>query len=289
MILPSKSRDTDAGRKVGIAHRNGRGLVGNIEQIVLVDVDSARLAELVPHIQQLAILRKDLDGNTAPVRNIDAAFMIDGYVMDNAEMVVVLARPAPRENVLAVLVEADDAGVRAAVAVGQKDVACVDVKRDAIEAGEGLAFDRALDLPQQLAIGRKFGQPVSRGLAVSLTTILRATVADPNMAVNGIDVNAMGILELAPAEALHQVAIPVKLHDRVDGLVLAANGFVQAATVRDPDVDAVLINGDGAVVTPHPACGHLRPVKLGSKGIRQTFERRALGHIGFRVHGWVQA
>src|SRR5947207_9782778 len=86
--LAVQGRNADARRKLGISHRYSRRLIGNIEHVMLVDINPARLTELVPDMQQLAVLVEYLDGDVAAVGNINAAFLIDGETMRDAELII---------------------------------------------------------------------------------------------------------------------------------------------------------------------------------------------------------
>src|SRR5882672_10219426 len=105
-----------------------RRRIGGIENVVLVDVDPARPAELTPLGEELAVLIEDLDARIRTVGDEEPSLRIHRQPMRRVELARSRALLAPGLDELAVLGEFDDARVGvAAMAVGDEDVA---VRRD---------------------------------------------------------------------------------------------------------------------------------------------------------------
>ena len=166
--------------------------------------------------------------------------------MRRVELARRLAVLAPGLDELAVLGELHDAVVGvAAVAVGDIDVAVGrdrDVARPiervlAVAGHAGLA-----ERHQDLAVRAELDDD-------SALAVLAALVGHPDVAL-AVDAEAMREVEHAAAEALHEFAGRIELHDRRDSRLSAV---VRAAAVEDPDALAVAIDLDAD--RRAPSCG----------------------------------
>src|SRR5216684_3796734 len=117
--------DPDAALPVGARLVDRARLrIRNIDDIVLVDVDAARTAELRPLVDEIAVLIEDLDTVVAAVAKEQPAARIHRQRVRAVDLAGRAALLAPGLDELAGLVELDDAGVGvAAVAVGNENVA----------------------------------------------------------------------------------------------------------------------------------------------------------------------
>src|SRR6266849_2898207 len=98
--------------------------VGDVENVVLVDPDAARPAELLPLGEELAVLVEDLEAAVGAVGDEQTAGGIEREPMRHIEFAGCGAFLAPRLDELAVSGELDDAGIGlVAVAVGDEDIA----------------------------------------------------------------------------------------------------------------------------------------------------------------------
>src|SRR5690242_538788 len=106
-----------------LRHRFGFG-IGDIDDVILVDVDSARAAELRPLIEQFAVLVENLDAVVLPVADEQPPLRIHRDRVGNVELAARGALFAPGLDELPLLGEFHDTrGAIAAVSVGDKDVA----------------------------------------------------------------------------------------------------------------------------------------------------------------------
>src|SRR6266481_7012540 len=115
--------DADAGLETRIAALV-RLIVRNVDHVVLVDADVARAAELLPFSDELSVRIEDLDAAVAAVGHENPALGIHRDSVQLVELALTLAVLTPSCDLLAGLVELDDAviGVRA-MAVADKNVA----------------------------------------------------------------------------------------------------------------------------------------------------------------------
>src|SRR6185503_14027571 len=98
--------------------------VGDIEDVVLVDIETARPAELTPLGEELALLVEDLNAAVGAVADEKAALRIHRERVRRVELAGARALLAPGLDELAVLGELHDAGIGlAAMAVGDEDAA----------------------------------------------------------------------------------------------------------------------------------------------------------------------
>src|SRR6516162_1817920 len=105
-----------------LRHRFGFG-IGHVDDVVLVDEDAARPAELIPHIEQGAVLVPDLDAVVLPVALEQAAARIHRQRVRGIDVAGGRALLAPGLDEFAVAVELDDARIGvAAMPVAHEDV-----------------------------------------------------------------------------------------------------------------------------------------------------------------------
>src|SRR5437867_12651650 len=86
-------------------------MIGYVKDIVAVDVDPARPAELLPLCEEFAILVEDLDAIVAAVADEDLSLRIDSDGMRRVELAGARAFPAPRFDERPIHRELDDARV----------------------------------------------------------------------------------------------------------------------------------------------------------------------------------
>src|SRR5690242_10523208 len=100
--------------------------IGDVDHIVLINVDSARAAELFPLGDEMAVLVKDLDAVVLAVANEQAALGVEGQGVWAIKFADGRSFFAPGLEELAVGIEFHDAGVGVgllAMTVGDEDVA----------------------------------------------------------------------------------------------------------------------------------------------------------------------
>src|SRR5205809_4842249 len=121
-ILRAADADT-ALPAVVVARHRFRLRVGHENRVLLVDVDPARPAELLPLGQVLAILIEDLNPIVVPIADKQPALRVHRERMRLIEFVRAGASLAPRFDQRTVLREFENAIDRRAVADGHEDVA----------------------------------------------------------------------------------------------------------------------------------------------------------------------
>jgi len=166
-----------------------------------------------------------------------AAGRIHRQAVRHIELARPLALLAPLLDVLAVLVELDDAVVGvAAVAIGDEDVA-VGRHQDV-----GRCVERILCGPGDAGLAErheKLAVLIELHDGVTLAVVLRGSVGHPDVVVP-VDMQAVRKIDHAPAEALYQLAFFVELHDRIELRVRTRPCIF--ATVERPDALAVAID-----------------------------------------------
>src|SRR6185369_11810958 len=174
--------------------------------------------------------------------------------MRHVELAWPLALLAPLLDVLAILVELDDAVVGiAAVAIGNEDVAVrrhQDVGRRVERVLRGAGDARLTKCHEKLAVLIELHD------GVALAVVLRGSVGYPDVVVL-VDIQAVRKIDHAAAEALYQLAFFIELHDRIE-LRLRARPRV-LATVEYPDALAVAIDIDADDRTPFAPVRKLGP------------------------------
>src|SRR5262249_58483977 len=88
-----------------------RLMIGHVKDIVAVDVDSARTAELLPLREEIAILVEDLNAIVAAVADEDPSLRIDGDCVRRVELAGGRAFLAPRLDELPILPTLPDARI----------------------------------------------------------------------------------------------------------------------------------------------------------------------------------
>src|SRR5712691_2576451 len=94
---------------VDLAAVVARLMVGRIDVVALVDVEAARAPELLPLLEEFAILIEDLDAVVGAIGDEQAACRIHRQLMRGVELAGTAAALAPGLDVLAVLGELEDA------------------------------------------------------------------------------------------------------------------------------------------------------------------------------------
>src|SRR5690242_2832509 len=119
-ILHAADADTRLVGRIGLVGR----IVGHVKDIVLVDMQAARPTELLPFEQKFSVLVESLNAVVRAVGDEQPASRIHGKAMRHVELARSLALLAPLLDVLAILVELDDAVVGIpAVAISDEDIA----------------------------------------------------------------------------------------------------------------------------------------------------------------------
>src|SRR5581483_7536706 len=107
-VLDAADADALLEARIGL----GIGLrVGNVEDVVLVDEDAARPAELAPLRGEVAVGIENLDAAVRAVGHVEAAGGIERQAVRHVELAGFGAVLAPRLDEFAVLAELDDAVV----------------------------------------------------------------------------------------------------------------------------------------------------------------------------------
>src|SRR5262245_37762772 len=205
--------------------------IGGVENVVAVDVEAARPAELPPFGEKFSILVEDLDAVVGAVGDEQPPARIHGESMRHVEFALSLARFAPGLDEFTVLGELHDARVRLlAMSVGDEDVAIgrdQDIGRS-IEGVGPIARDAGLaQRHQHLSVGTKLDDRVALAVAAS-------AVGHPDVAIP-VREQAVWPIDHAAAEARHPLAGGVELVDRRESRALA--GLCAAAMV-DPNAGA---------------------------------------------------
>ena len=104
----------------------------------------------------------------------------------------------------------------------------------------------------------------------------RARVGNPDVALL-VDVHAVRPEDLSRAEARHDLAVRIELHDRID---IGSDARIRAAAIAGPDVLAVDIDVHGADRSPVAVVGQRAPVADGLVGVGQVVDRRDFGVLG---------
>src|SRR6185369_7189879 len=108
-----RAADADAAfpaRMVAVALRLPRLGVGDVDDVVPVDIDAARPAELAPDIQQLAVLVEDRDAVVPAVADEQPPAAVQGDGVRHLELSRCAAARTPLLDELATGVELDDPG-----------------------------------------------------------------------------------------------------------------------------------------------------------------------------------
>src|SRR5262245_12966789 len=234
-----------------------RLVIGRIHVVVSIDVEAARAPELLPFLEELAVLIENLDAIVDAISHEQPAGRIHGQLMRSVELARPAAALAPGLDVGAILGELEDAIVGArAVSLRNEDVAVgrnVDVSR-LIEGvgGARIAGDaRLAQRHQYLAVLAELDD----GLAFAA---FRDRVRDPNVAVT-IDVEAVRIVHHAAAEFGLHVAVGIELHDRIER---RATAVLRGTAVERPQALTVGIDLDADGRAPGPPRRQLRPILL---------------------------
>ncbi len=142
--------------------------IRDVDVVLRVDEDSARAAELVPGVEQLAVLVEDLDAVVAAVADEQAALGIHRQRVRLVEVVGAVAELAPRfdqRSVLRKLVYSRRAPRGRRVALGDEDVA-VGRDEDRVRLEEVVRVAcaaRLAERAQQLAVGAELEDLMSLG------------------------------------------------------------------------------------------------------------------------------
>src|SRR5262249_44478730 len=101
-----------AARVVGVLAWRVLGFrIGDIEPVVLVDPDAARSPELLPRVEELAVLIEDVHAAVAAVSDEESSLRVEGDHVRTPELAFVRPEMAERHHELPVLVELHDARV----------------------------------------------------------------------------------------------------------------------------------------------------------------------------------
>src|SRR5262249_8320204 len=223
------------------------------DDVVFVDENAARPAELRPLVDIVAVLIENLDAVVVAVADEQVPARIHRERMRGIDLTRGAAFLAPGLDEFAGLVEFDDAGIGvAAVSVADENVA---IGRDqnrgrSVEGVRTVACRSGLaEREQDLAVRAELEDLVA-------LAVLALGVGDPDVAV-AVDKNSVRKPEHSGPETCHQLAGGVEFEHRSE--VRAGTG-VGPATLGDPDTGAVGIDRDASGGAPGSALRHLRPV-----------------------------
>ena len=176
--------------------------VGGVEHVVPVDEDSARPAELLPLVQELAVLIEDLNAVVAAVGDEQAAGGVHRERVRRVELARPRTLPAPGLDERAVLRKLHDAGVGvAAVAVGDEDGA---VGRDDDVRGRAEVSGPSPATPALPSVINTFPSGLNLNTWCPLPSLARP-VAPARVALP-VHVDAMRADEHPAAKARHELA-----------------------------------------------------------------------------------
>src|SRR5579871_161605 len=270
--------DADAALPGAVRLVDRAGLrVGHVDDVVLVDVDAARPAELRPLVDEVSVLIEDLDTVVAAVAKEQPAARIHRQRVRAVHLAGGAALLAPGLDELAGLVKLDDAGVGvAAVTVGDEDIA---VGRDQYSGGR---IELIRPAPRNAGLAESQQHLAFRAELENLVTlaVLAEPIRHPDVSFR-VDREAMRKHEKAGAEAFDQLAGLVEFEDRIKVGSVAGERHARlhlrrrrkgAAALSDPDALAVPINADAGRGAPGAA-------------LRQFSERRPCVGIGQRIGG----
>src|SRR5262245_17729662 len=224
--------DADTGLEAGIVGL-GRLIVRHVDHVVLVDGDVARPAELLPFGDELSVRIENLDAAVAAVGHENPPLGIHRDAMQRIELALTLAVLAEGQELLAGLVELDDAVIGVpAMAVADKNVA-VAPNHDAacaVEVALGVAGHALMaERHQHLARGAELDDDA----ALAVPDLI---VRPPHTAFI-VDKEAVRRNEHVGAEAPHELAGLIELLDRVAVRLLAAVEHPNALAVAVVDLD----------------------------------------------------
>ena len=184
--------------------------VGDVQDVVLVDIEAAGTAELRPLVEKLPILVENLDAVVGAVADKQTSFGIEGQRVGRIEVTRRSSFFPPRLDELAVFRELNDARVGVpAVPIGDEDIAVGgdDHVRGLIERVRPISGDASLpQRHQDLSIRVKFEDLLA-------LAVLPLSVGHPNVSLL-IDVNTVRKHEHAAAKALEQFTGRIELQNR---------------------------------------------------------------------------
>src|SRR5439155_23663455 len=183
---------------------------GHVDRVVARDVDAARPAELMPDVEQLAVLIEDLNAVVLAIADEQPPARVHRDRVRLADLSRARALRAPLLQILSGAIELHDTVVPAvAVAVGDEDGAVgrnenVGGLIEKIRAAAG--YTGFAERHEHYAVGTELGDGVSLAAAA-------ARVGDPEIAV-AIDAGAVREVEHPRAPGLEQLAVLIELQNR---------------------------------------------------------------------------
>src|SRR5262249_5768979 len=189
-----------------------RLMIGHVKDIVAVDVDSARTAELLPLREEIAILVEDLNAIVAAVADEDPSLRIDGDGVRRVELAGGRAFLAPRLDELPILRELHDARVGVpAMSICHENIAVRRghyVARTIEGVGAVTSTPRLAERHQHLSFLAEFEYLVT-------LAIFAGRVGRPDVAV-AVDMETVRLIEHSLAKHLQDLARRIELNDRRD-------------------------------------------------------------------------
>src|SRR5262245_26152927 len=213
-----------------------RLMIGHVKDVVAVNVDAARPAELLPLRDEIAILVEDLNAIVAAVADEDPSLRIDGDGVRRVELAGPLAFPAPRLDEFPVLGKLHDARIGvSAMTIGDENVAVRRghyVARTIEGVGPVTSNPRLAERHQHLSFRAEFEYLVT-------LAIFAGRVGRPDVAV-AVDMETVRLIEHSLAKHLQDLARRIELNDRRD--VRALTG-ASPAPLKRPDI-AIAVDFD---------------------------------------------
>src|SRR5215813_5478842 len=226
-----------------------------IKNVVLVDEEAARAAELFPLGDELAVLIEDFDAVVAAVGNEQAAGRIHRQSMRQGKLPRAAATLAPCGDELAFFGELDDprTGVTA-MAVADEDIAIggdEHIRRSIECVGTGAGNAGLAKGHEHLALWAELEHSVPPAAAAMI-------VGRPHIAVT-IDMQPMRMVKHPGTEAHHQVSQWIELGNRVQH---GADAINCTTPVEHPHAPAVAIERNLGGETHPSTVGQIQPAVI---------------------------
>src|SRR5258708_2121938 len=229
--------------------------IGHIENVVLVDEKAAWATELFPFREEHTIRVKYLDTIIGSVSDKYTARRIDRQRMVDPELAWAGAPPAPRRNELAATGELDDPSIGvAAMPVTNDDVAINgnrDVRWRVEHVGPVTCDTSSAERQQYLALRTELDDLMALAIAANI-------VSRPHIAL-AIDIEAMGVVEEALANAQYKISRGIESVDRIKRRVDTVSC---PTSLENPDAFAVGTDIDSRHLSHLAAIGHLQPIRV---------------------------
>src|ERR1700704_3631804 len=246
--------DPDAAFEARVLRHVGFG-IGDIEEVVLVDEEAARAAELLPFRHKRTVRVEDFDTVVGSIGDVDAARRIDRHRMVDPELPGAGAALSPRRDELAVGRELDDPRVGVAtMAVAYDDVTVAgnrDIGRGVEHIGAHTGDPGFAERQRDLALRTELDDHVALAVAGGV-------VGRPHVAL-AIDMEPVGGVEVTLAKACHKLSGGIEFVDRIERGVDAVSC---SAALEHPNALAVGIDIDARHLPELTAVGDFQPISV---------------------------